>query len=56
MKSKKVDCCDKKLHPDHSKELSRLNRVSGQIEGVKRMICDCGDDPCSNRPSGRRRL
>jgi DNA-binding FrmR family transcriptional regulator len=36
-KSKKVDCCDKQ-HPDHSKELSRLNRVSGQIEGVKRMI------------------
>ena len=29
-KPKKTDCCDKQ-HPDHSKELSRLNRVSGQI-------------------------
>ena len=25
-------------HPDHAKELNRLNRISGQIEGVKRMI------------------
>ena len=27
-----------KGHPDHSKELARLNRISGQLEGVKRMI------------------
>lgn len=27
-------------HPDHSDELPRLNRISGQIEGVKKMITD----------------
>lgn len=27
-------------HPDHAKELHRLNRISGQIEGVKRMISE----------------
>ena len=27
-------------HPDYSKELSRLNRVAGQVEGVKKMIHD----------------
>jgi DNA-binding FrmR family transcriptional regulator len=31
------ECCTKN-HPDHSKELSRLNRVAGQVEGVKKMI------------------
>lgn len=25
-------------HPNHDEELSRLNRLSGQIEGVKKMI------------------
>ncbi|MDX2059723.1 MAG: metal-sensitive transcriptional regulator [Gemmatimonadales bacterium] len=25
-------------HPEHSKQLPSLNRVAGQIEGVKRMI------------------
>ena len=25
-------------HPDHSKELHRINRISGQLEGIKRMI------------------
>lgn len=25
-------------HPDHSEELKRLNRLSGQIEGIKKMI------------------
>ena len=36
---KKKDCCDgMNQHPDYSKELSRLNRISGQIEGVKKMI------------------
>ena len=29
-------CCSD--FPDHSKETKRLNRASGQIEGVKRMI------------------
>jgi len=33
-------CCEqmKTQHPSHNKQLSHLNRVSGQIEGVKRMI------------------
>jgi DNA-binding FrmR family transcriptional regulator len=33
-------CCDqiKKEHPSHHKQLANLNRVSGQIEGVKKMI------------------
>lgn len=26
------------VHPSHHKELPRLNRAAGQIEGVKRMI------------------
>jgi len=28
----------KNKHPDHSAEISRLNRILGQIEGVKKMI------------------
>ena len=32
------DCCNEKQHPDHSKQISRLNRISGQLEGVKKMI------------------
>ena len=27
-------------HPCHSEELSRLNRVSGQVDGIKKMIDD----------------
>jgi len=34
------NCCDKKEFPDHSKEIKRLNRISGQVEGVKKMIED----------------
>ena len=30
----------KDLNPSHKKHISRLNRVSGQIEGVKGMIED----------------
>lgn len=37
MKEEK-NCCEAKSHPDHSAQLSRLNRVSGQVEGVKKMI------------------
>ncbi|MBR1777765.1 MAG: metal-sensitive transcriptional regulator [Alphaproteobacteria bacterium] len=32
--------------PDHTKELGRLNRILGQIEGIKKMIIehrDCAD-------------
>ena len=25
-------------HPDHKKQISRLNRISGQLAGVKKMI------------------
>ncbi|HPD83147.1 MAG: metal-sensitive transcriptional regulator [Alphaproteobacteria bacterium] len=33
-------CCNKsKLnHPDHTEELTRLNRIGGQVSGVKKMI------------------
>ena len=35
-------CCgtaeESEIHPDHTKELHRINRISGQVEGVKRMI------------------
>jgi DNA-binding FrmR family transcriptional regulator len=38
-KKKHKECCDAdKKHPDYRKEFSRLNRISGQVEGVKRMI------------------
>jgi DNA-binding FrmR family transcriptional regulator len=29
-----------KQHPCHSKEISRINRAVGQLEGIKRMIDD----------------
>lgn len=35
--SKNDNCCSTK-HPDHSAEFSRLNRLSGQIDGIKKMI------------------
>ena len=28
------------VHPDHGKELKRLNRIIGQLEGVRRMVED----------------
>lgn len=34
---KKCDDCTQ-THPDHSKQISRLNRINGQIDGVKKMI------------------
>ena len=37
--SNKNGCCDSQ-HPDYGKEIPRLNRVSGQIDGVKKMIED----------------
>lgn len=30
----------KKIHPDHSNDIARLNRILGQIEGIKKMIED----------------
>jgi DNA-binding FrmR family transcriptional regulator len=41
---KDQECCgetvEAKVHPDHSKEIHRLNRIGGQIEGVKRMLAE----------------
>lgn len=31
------ECCNKE-HPDHASEIPRLNRVGGQVEGLKKMI------------------
>lgn len=28
------------MHADHSKDIKRLNRIIGQLEGIKRMIED----------------
>lgn len=39
--SKMECCCDTtahKGHPSHNAELPRLNRISGQIDGIKKMI------------------
>jgi len=30
--------CETDQYPDHSAQMSRLNRISGQISGVKKMI------------------
>lgn len=34
------NCCqdNSSPHPDYTKELHRINRVAGQVEGVKKMI------------------
>lgn len=32
--------CHMPNHPDHSAELARLNRIAGQVEGLKKMIED----------------
>ncbi len=32
------DCCSKDKYPDHIQEISRLNRIAGQVDGVKKMI------------------
>ena len=34
------NCCDEKgvPHPDHTKELHRISRIAGQVEGVKKMV------------------
>lgn len=39
VKPKKMDCCSQgEQHPDHSNTLPNLNRIGGQIEGIKKMI------------------
>ncbi len=34
----KIPSTEQAVHPDHSAQLNRLNRVMGQLQGVKRMI------------------
>ena len=36
--TKEKDSCCNHNHPDHAEELSRLNRLSGQVDGIKKMI------------------
>ena len=37
----KNNCCtDNSTHPDYSKEMNRLNRIGGQVEGVKKMVTE----------------
>lgn len=36
----KTEKCTCNHHPDHSENIPRLNRISGQIEGIKKMIAD----------------
>jgi DNA-binding FrmR family transcriptional regulator len=36
-----MECCHTQtVHPDYSNELKRLNRIAGQVEGVKKMVQD----------------
>ena len=37
-KTTKTPSSKKIVHPDHSKQLPKLNRVEGQISGIKKMI------------------
>lgn len=39
-KTNKDNCCEKMKYPDHSNLLPNLNRIAGQIEGIKKMIAD----------------
>lgn len=33
------DCC-RHEHPSHESELMRLNRIAGQVEGIKKMVLE----------------
>lgn len=35
-----MSTCDDKQHPCHKDELKKLNRIGGQVEGIKKMIDD----------------
>tara|TARA_A100001015_G_scaffold141065_1_gene156560 strand:+ start:259 stop:558 length:300 start_codon:yes stop_codon:yes gene_type:complete len=39
MTKKQKECCDKR-YPDNSKELPRLKKIAGQINGIFKMIED----------------
>jgi DNA-binding FrmR family transcriptional regulator len=34
----KKKCCSENLYPSHKAEIPRLNRIIGQMEGIKKMI------------------
>lgn len=34
----KKECCKINANPSHEKELTRLNRITGQLDGIKKMI------------------
>ena len=35
-----ADCCSTQKHPDHNAHNTRLNRVAGQVEGIKKMVAE----------------
>jgi CsoR family transcriptional regulator, copper-sensing transcriptional repressor len=37
-KKTKNNCCTEERSADHSAEIPRINRISGQLEGIKKMI------------------
>lgn len=38
---KSENCCGgTTVHPDYSSEFPRLNRIAGQVEGIKKMVTD----------------
>ena len=39
-RGKKATGVNGQEHPDHTSQIKRLNRVVGQIEGIKRMVSD----------------
>jgi len=38
--SNKEKCCSDHKNPEHTKEIPNINRIIGQLEGIKRMIED----------------
>jgi CsoR family transcriptional regulator, copper-sensing transcriptional repressor len=36
--TEKKACCETHKHPEHTKELPNINRIIGQLEGIKKMI------------------
>ena len=40
MSKKESTCCGDKKYPEHTKEIPNINRIIGQLEGIKKMIDD----------------
>ena len=38
MSKKETTCCGEHKNPEHTKELANINRIIGQLEGIKKMI------------------